>query len=504
MSDISALASLTNLTHLDLGGTQVSDVSALAKLTNLTTLNLSSTQISDEKALHSLGKLIALNLSQTQLSKEKIITLQENLPKCNIEHDCLTQTATIKPGDGISINEQGIWVADKETISIFFDAKSPQMQRATITIGTDTENCKFASPLERVDSAHGEIKIDTSGCLEQGTTQMVLWTKSALCGPQRYDSTEVTLQSNTSNEIAAFVSDFDGSKVYAVAANGNTLNSYDVGRGVEGFAFDGRYLLAPSDLDSSSVTIIDTQTGTTSQATLPCPEPDIATETVEGFVALACAPKSPNDPLTLLSLPFSEGILASQVSSLAIDTYSNSSFDHMIFEGGKLFAVSNKRVYSFFVAADGQLTLAGTSAEFVDGSLHQVTLDVASKRLFVTDSYKQIIRILGADTLSELATWSPWNGLEPYAHGVDFTAAGELFVTNATSHVFKVDPQTGSNLNSLNLGSPYTNAIAEVNGEIWVVIGGSGTIARIRASDLTHLGSIQTNAVSLDAIKVVE
>ena len=68
VSDISALAKLTQLKVLYLGGTQVSDISALAKLTQLKWLYLSATNVSDVSALAKLTKLEQLNLFDTNVS----------------------------------------------------------------------------------------------------------------------------------------------------------------------------------------------------------------------------------------------------------------------------------------------------------------------------------------------------------------------------------------------------------------------------------------------------
>ena len=56
VSDVSALAGLTNLTWLDLNKNSISDISALAGLTNLTTLFLWSNSISDISALAGFNK----------------------------------------------------------------------------------------------------------------------------------------------------------------------------------------------------------------------------------------------------------------------------------------------------------------------------------------------------------------------------------------------------------------------------------------------------------------
>jgi len=66
--DLSPLASLINLTWLDLHNNQISDVSPLASLTNLAVLNLWGNRISDISPLASLTSLVGLNLRNNEIS----------------------------------------------------------------------------------------------------------------------------------------------------------------------------------------------------------------------------------------------------------------------------------------------------------------------------------------------------------------------------------------------------------------------------------------------------
>ena len=80
VSDVSALAGLTNLEWLDLAGTDVSDVSALAGLTNLKTLDLAVTfDVSDVSALANLTNLEALDLFATAVSDVSALAGLTNL-----------------------------------------------------------------------------------------------------------------------------------------------------------------------------------------------------------------------------------------------------------------------------------------------------------------------------------------------------------------------------------------------------------------------------------------
>ena len=68
ISDISPVASLTNLTSLGLGGNPISDISPVAGLTNLTSLGLGHNQISDISPVADLTNLTSLGLGHNQIS----------------------------------------------------------------------------------------------------------------------------------------------------------------------------------------------------------------------------------------------------------------------------------------------------------------------------------------------------------------------------------------------------------------------------------------------------
>jgi hypothetical protein len=84
VSDVSALAALTNLHSLDLWGTDVSDVGALAALTNLQSLDLSNTRVSDVSALAALTNLQSLDLSNTRVSDVSALAALANLQTINL------------------------------------------------------------------------------------------------------------------------------------------------------------------------------------------------------------------------------------------------------------------------------------------------------------------------------------------------------------------------------------------------------------------------------------
>jgi len=84
VSDLTPIAKLTNLKELDLATTQISDVTPLAGLTNLKRLKLFGTRVSDVTPLAGLTNLEELVLSKTQVSDEQIDKLKQALPNCRI------------------------------------------------------------------------------------------------------------------------------------------------------------------------------------------------------------------------------------------------------------------------------------------------------------------------------------------------------------------------------------------------------------------------------------
>jgi Leucine-rich repeat (LRR) protein len=72
ISDLSPLASLTNLTRLGLSQNGITDLSPLTSLINLTDLGLYGNQISDLSPLASLTNLTRLDLEQNPLSSASI------------------------------------------------------------------------------------------------------------------------------------------------------------------------------------------------------------------------------------------------------------------------------------------------------------------------------------------------------------------------------------------------------------------------------------------------
>ena len=97
LSDISALASLTQLTTLDLGyNRQISDVSALASLTRLTSLNLYGNQLSDVSALASLTRLRTLTLGYNrQISDISALASLTQLTRLDLSNNVVSDISAL-------------------------------------------------------------------------------------------------------------------------------------------------------------------------------------------------------------------------------------------------------------------------------------------------------------------------------------------------------------------------------------------------------------------------
>ena len=81
ISDVSALASLTNVTNLNLSNNYISDISALASLTSLTDLNLYRNKIETISALTSLSNLTTLDLGSNEMVDiSELIKVLSNIP----------------------------------------------------------------------------------------------------------------------------------------------------------------------------------------------------------------------------------------------------------------------------------------------------------------------------------------------------------------------------------------------------------------------------------------
>jgi len=94
LTDISALAGLTNLTYLYLGGNRISDLTPLAGLTNLRVLGIGGNLISDITPLSGLTNLIGLDLMHNQIDDIQVLANLTNLESLTLSSN---QISDISP-----------------------------------------------------------------------------------------------------------------------------------------------------------------------------------------------------------------------------------------------------------------------------------------------------------------------------------------------------------------------------------------------------------------------
>ncbi len=96
ISDISAVAGLTELTYLDLGGNEISDIAAVKGLTKLTYLNLSINSITDITALSELTELKQLYLWDNSISQLGAVAWLTKLERLYLEYNEITDISQLE------------------------------------------------------------------------------------------------------------------------------------------------------------------------------------------------------------------------------------------------------------------------------------------------------------------------------------------------------------------------------------------------------------------------
>jgi len=130
LSDMSPLASLTNLTWLSLAYNQISDISPLASLADLTWLHLGDNLVSDISPLTSLTNLTWLDLAYNQVSDISPLTRLANLEWLYLQENDINDLSTVT---GLT-NLQEIHLSDNNISDI-----SPLVENSGLSPG-DTVN----------------------------------------------------------------------------------------------------------------------------------------------------------------------------------------------------------------------------------------------------------------------------------------------------------------------------------------------------------------------------
>lgn len=139
ITDISALASQTGLTYLNLAINQIEDISALSTLTNLTSLNLPMNQITDISDLSGLRKLKYVNLGNNKITMVPDLSNMTALEQLHLPNNKITKLASMSGlSKLIALNLSNNRVTDispiygLEKLTSIYYSNNP-----TLTVGTD-------------------------------------------------------------------------------------------------------------------------------------------------------------------------------------------------------------------------------------------------------------------------------------------------------------------------------------------------------------------------------
>ena len=106
ISDVSALAGLTNLIALGLDSNNISNVTILANLTNLTYLGLGNNAISDVSALAGLNYLTGLSLSRNTISDISVISDLTGLKWLYLDYNTIVDISPLVANTGLSSEDR--------------------------------------------------------------------------------------------------------------------------------------------------------------------------------------------------------------------------------------------------------------------------------------------------------------------------------------------------------------------------------------------------------------
>ena len=232
LSDISAIASFGNLTHLELENQKISDVTPLKELTKLNFLDLQNNKIVDVSPLRYLTSLTSLNVSQNQirniipltgLSGLKEVAAQpgnENNVQGTAAHamglNAVNQTVTITPRH--EYNKDADWVLDGIRVSAaeagdhYADITSPvsDPSSSNLRIASNSSKVTWFAPAKYRSVKYNFSGLVTSNIGEHlgnfsGTVEQFASVVNRLSGNVRYDTMGAIVSEAYPNETGGTV-----------------------------------------------------------------------------------------------------------------------------------------------------------------------------------------------------------------------------------------------------------------------------------------------------------
>ncbi|MBW8016265.1 MAG: hypothetical protein FVQ82_08770 [Planctomycetes bacterium] len=150
------LASLKNLTALELSYNNLTDVSALASLKNLTTLTLSNNTLTDISVLKELTNLTGLDLRSSNLADISVLMELSSLTDLNLGNNNLTDISALKE----LTNLKGLYLWDNQLTGLS-ELKGLKKLESLMLFNnklTDISELKGLTKLTLLSLHHNEIK----------------------------------------------------------------------------------------------------------------------------------------------------------------------------------------------------------------------------------------------------------------------------------------------------------------------------------------------------------
>ena len=146
VSDLSPLASLTQLTSLDLPDNNISDVSVLANLTNLESLSLAGNPVSDILPLTGLTQLTRLNLSHTSIANISALAGLTNLTDLRLEWSKILDLSPLVANTGFGSGDY-VYVQGNPLGYLSLQTHIPTLRSRGVTIDLeDTADLNTGEP----------------------------------------------------------------------------------------------------------------------------------------------------------------------------------------------------------------------------------------------------------------------------------------------------------------------------------------------------------------------
>ena len=136
ISDISAVARLINLIHLSLGGNNVSNISALTRLTNLTYLSLYNNNISNISALTRLTSLTDLSLRNNTISDISSVARLTNLRRLHLGGNNISDISPLVSNRGLGQGDE-VDVRGNPLNAVSVNTHIPTLQRRRVEVKFD-------------------------------------------------------------------------------------------------------------------------------------------------------------------------------------------------------------------------------------------------------------------------------------------------------------------------------------------------------------------------------